>query len=162
MFDVEVTAGQAATANDRHRSAASAILEELRVGQPVLLVREPWTPGNESAVAVQTLSGELIGRLVSDSSDMLQVCIVKYEAFSSMKKDGECGDQGRLLPLSPCTIWLAAQVLAVVAGCMRHVRTNTPSSPRSMLAPIHPPSLPPPTANAANNPHTPLGSHAGA
>ena len=74
VFGVEVTVVQAPASNDRHISAASAIVEELRVGQPVLLVREPWTPGNESTVAVQTLSGELIGRLVSDSSDMLQVC----------------------------------------------------------------------------------------
>ena len=75
MFDVEVIV-QAPTAKDNRRSAASAVLEELQVGQPVLLVREPWTPGDESAVAVQALSGKLIGRLVSDSSDMLQVCIV--------------------------------------------------------------------------------------
>ena len=75
VFDVEVIV-QAPTAKDNRRSAASAVLEELQVGQPVLLVREPWTPGDESAVAVQALSGKLIGRLVSDSSDMLQVCIV--------------------------------------------------------------------------------------
>lgn len=64
---------QAAPTKD-HSRAASAALGDLVIGQPVLLLREPWASGDEGAVAVQTLSGELVGRLVSDGSgDKLQV-----------------------------------------------------------------------------------------